>query len=509
MISASPNSMVPRTPLHRWLSIVFVFLLVLYFHPNLSGSTIPIFSPKAISFSGELDQSAWVKQVLRNHTIGPEITYAVRTIQYIPDAKERLSITEVDHALFPDKFQDITVNSGVSLPVGKTLHVHVKQLSRPDDVDASSLIFGVSTTFDRFSSEKTTPIKEWTRWLTDGKGRSNGAGLILALYNATDFEVEHACACLTQAGINATVVASNSQLDMPGRYVDLVQMLYNHPTRKERKYFALIDDDTFFPYMSELLQTLFKYDYKKPYYIGTFTERVDWILSNHAPMAYGGGGIFLTAPVTRKIVTLPCLEKNEEGKYILGGDQGDRLLYNCLHQHTDITLTYLALLHQLDQFGDPSGFYESGRQPLSLHHYKSWHNVFPAKIHTVADACGEDCVLQRFKFSDNFIISNGYSVAEYPHGITFDPLQMENTFDIPTENDFHDVLLAYSFGEMRKGLSDTGRKRSWHLLESRRERDGRVMQIYLKRRGDGRWVNEKDGEAHPSRDSVVVLTWAP
>ncbi|KAF4633394.1 hypothetical protein G7Y89_g4728 [Cudoniella acicularis] len=495
--------MLPRTTLYRWLAVVFV-VLVFYFHPDFSGSS---FTSSSSPFGGELDTTAWVKQVLQLHSIGPKITYAARTIQYIPDAKERLPISEIDHDLFPDKFQEITTMSKGALPVGKTLHVHVKQLSRPDDVDASSLIFGVSTTFDRFNDDRTGPINEWVRWLTDGKGRSNGAGLILALYNTTQTEIDHAGERLAAAGINATVVPSNPSLDMPGRYVDLVQMLYNHPTRKQRKYFALVDDDTFFPCMSELLRTLFQYDYKKPYYIGTFTERVDWMLSNHAPMAYGGGGIFLTAPVAREIVKLPCLQKDDDGTYVMGGDQGDRLLYNCLHQNTEIALTYLPLLHQLDHYGDPSGFYENGRQPLSLHHYKSWHNLEPAKIHVVADACGEDCVLQRFQFKDNFVISNGYSVSEYPHGIDFDLLQMEATFDIPSENDFQDVLLSYSFGEMRKDLSKTGRKRSWHLLDSRKERDGKVKQIYLKRRGDNRWM--KEGEDHPENDSIVVLTWAP
>jgi len=190
-------------------------------------------------------------------------------------------------------------------------------------------------------------------------------------------------------------------------------------------------------------------------------------------------------------------------------------LYNCLHTKTDITLTYLPLLHQEDQFGDPSGFYESGQQPLSLHHYKSWHHFSPSTAHIVSDACGLDCVLQRFQFTDNYIISNGYSVALYPRGIDFDPLLMEGTFnhgkaevdESEEEKVFGEVVFSYSFGMTRKSLSGTGRKRSWELLGAQKEGDGRVRQVYVKHRSDKRWIGE--GEKEPERDSVLVLTWIP
>lgn len=502
-------AMLPRTPLLRWVGVAIFIALVFYFHPTFTGTSIQIISDSAppIPHSQQgVDDFTFVKQVLKENGIGPEITYASRTIQYVPDARERKLITEVDDDLLPNEFAEIDINKKNSLPVGKPLKLHVRQSPRPDQVDASSLIFGASTTFERFTSEKTSPIKEWTRWLTDGHGHTNGAGLILALFNTSDAEIAHATEQLIGVGINATVVASDMTLDMPGRYVSLVSMLYNHPTRDTRKYFALVDDDTFFPCLSALMDKLSNYNPSRPYYIGTFTERVDWMIGNRAPMAYGGGGIFLTAPVAREITRLPCLDKDEKGEYVLKADQGDRLLYNCLRDHTEIRLTYLPLLHQSDQFGDSSGFYESGQQPLSVHHYKSWHHIHPDKMHIVADACGEDCVLQRFQFKDNFILSNGFSVAHYPKGIDFDPLIMEGTFDNGA-GDMKDVSLSYTFGGLRKDLSKTGRKLAWELLDARREGDGRVRQIYLKRRGDGRWVAE--GEEHPERDSIVVLVWKP
>jgi hypothetical protein len=73
--------------------------------------------------------------------------------------------------------------------------------------------------------------------------------------------------------------------------------------------------------------------------------------------------------------------------------------------------------------------------------------------------------------------------------------------------DIVEIAYSYRFGEMRRTLSKTGRKEQWLMLDARTERDGRVKQVYLKRRTDDRW--KKEGEERPERDSVVVLTWIP
>ena len=126
-------------------------------------------------------------------------------------------------------------------------------------------------------------------------------------------------------------------------------------------------------------------------------------------------------------------------------------------------------------------------------------------MHVVADACGEDCVLQRFQFKENYIISNGYSVAEYPQGIDFDPLQAEDTFE--NNAPIHDVDRAYSMGAHRPTLARTGKKRSWELLDARSEGTGIVRQVYIKHRSDTRWY-AKD-EKPSGDDSVLVLLWSP
>ncbi|RFU35003.1 hypothetical protein B7463_g1312, partial [Scytalidium lignicola] len=452
----------------------------------------------------ELD---YLPNLLKEHNLGPNITFASRRISHHPRANHRLPITEVDQELIPF-FTKFNLDHDTSLPLStsSSIELEVTRSPRPGQIDATALLFGVSTTFKRFNDSLTSPVKEWKRWLTDENGRSNGAGLVLCLFEPTNDELRYAARVLLDAGIDATVQPSDPELDMAGRYVDLVGILHKHPTAPYRKYLALIDDDTFFPSMSGLLSLLSLYDPSKPYYIGSMTERADWMLSHRTPMAYGGAGIFFTQSAARRIIELHCLDVNSSGEYLVPGDQGDLLLYNCLHNRSDLVLTHVPQLHQLDHWGDPSGFYESGQQPLSLHHFKSWHLVAPDQMHVVAESCGEDCFMQRFQFRDNWIISNGYSVVHYPQGIDFDPLQMEGTFSTGFDREsVEDLSLSYSFGPLRRSLSETGKKKSWELLDARNLGNGVVYQTYVKHRDDKRWL--KKDEQPAEADSVIVLAW--
>lgn len=80
-------------------------------------------------------------------------------------------------------------------------------------------------------------------------------------------------------------------------------------------------------------------------------------------------------------------------------------------------------------------------------------------------------------------------------------------YGLPDQPELEDVVFSYSFGVFRKSLNFSGRKKSWELLDSRIEGHGKVKQVYLKRKGDGRWLAKE--EEPPERDSVVVLTWIP
>jgi hypothetical protein len=166
-------------------------------------------------------------------------------------------------------------------------------------------------------------------------------------------------------------------------------------------------------------------------------------------------------------------------------------------------------LHQLDIQGDPAGFYESGLAPLSLHHFKGgiWHEAHPYEGAQIIHACGEDCFLQRFQTKDNFIISNGFSVAQYPKGIDFNVYQMERTFGAAPDD--YGWNLDFMLGPGRDSLLMTGRKASWELKESSVQDDGSVRQTYIRKGNDWRWTFKYGNTGYKmfEKDGVVELVW--
>ncbi|EEY18178.1 conserved hypothetical protein [Verticillium alfalfae VaMs.102] len=169
---------------------------------------------------------------------------------------------------------------------------------------------------------------------------------------------------------------------------------------------------------------------------------------------------------------------------------------------------------ELDLSGDAAGFYESGLKPFSIHHFKGhkkwWHASFPLNTTKIARTCGEDCSYQRFVTADNFIISNGYSVAQYPQGIDFDLNQIEGTFrsDIKLDRKNNGWAFDYTFGPQRLPLSKTGKKMAWDIYDSQYLEDGSVSQVYVRKKDDERWTT-KEGKPMKTLDGIIELIWIP
>jgi len=135
-----------------------------------------------------------------------------------------------------------------------------------------------------------------------------------------------------------------------------------------------------------------------------------------------------------------------------------------------------------------------------------WHEAKPWEGSKVVYACGEACFLQRFWTTDDFVIANGYSVANYPKGIQFDINQIERTFH-PAPNDYGWNLDFMMGGPGRRSLVGTGRKVAWELKESVIQDDGSVRQSYLRSKDDRRWTeNEQPMFEH---DGIMELIWMP
>lgn len=444
------------------------------------------------------------------YELGDEIEYARRYVRFHRQDIERKPITKVDMDLFPRGFDEIDIrNPPMKTTCLSPIEVPVPRSPFPDTVDASDLLFGISTTFARLTDKKTSPVNEWAHWLTDGKGNSNGAGLVLRLIDATVDELEETRTRMTEMGIDVKVYPTDSSIEMAKRYLSLLPALYNDSSRPGRKFLVMGDDDTFYPSMHALLNRLSQYDYRTDLYLGTLSEDVNNI-QRHGSQAFGGAGVFFSLSLAGKIAEKfdECSTEEKIQEANTGwGPQGDILLRRCIDEHTEVTLTLIRELHQLDIMGDAAGFYEAGLSPLSLHHFKGgmWHKAAPYEGAQVIHACGEACFLQRFQTADNFIISNGFSIAYYPKGIDFNIHQMEKTF-VAAPDDYG-WNLDFMLGPQRKNLLWTGRKVAWELTESEVQDDGSVRQVYVRKADDYRWTYGEGGNKMFEKDGVLELIW--
>jgi hypothetical protein len=480
-------------------------ILIARVNEKLEESEISITAPDC-SFN-----STRLQSLQQRFGLGETIEYGRRHIRFHRQDIDRESITKINADLFPAAFESIDLQNPPSATTClKPLDVPVPRSPFPKTVDASELLFGISTTYGRLHTPETSPLQEWAHWLTDGKGKSNGAGLIVRLIDASEQELDDTRRKITSMGMDVKVYPTNGSLHMALRYLSLLPALYNDSSRKSRKWLVMCDDDTFFPSMHSLLDRLSTYDHRTDLYIGTLSEDVNNI-QRHGSQAFGGAGVFFSVPLAAQITKFhpQCSTDTKLQESNTGwGPQGDILLRKCIYENTEVRLTVLRDLHQLDIMGDPAGFYESGLAPLSLHHFKGgmWHKADPLGGAQVIHACGEDCFLQRFQTTDDFIISNGYSVAYYPHGINFDVNQVEGTFG-SAPDDFG-WNLDFMLGPKRVNLNRTGRKAGWELKESTRMSAGAVRQVYIRKAGDERWVN-RDGSPLFDNDGVIELIWSP
>lgn len=454
---------------------------------------------------------AHLTEIKERYGLNRKFQYMKRYVKFQrTEGLERKSMTKLSQNLLPTRFKTIELGHNYANEAcPPPLEVPVPKSGLPATVNASDFMFGVSTTYKRFMNPETTPINEWIFWLTDSHGHTNGGKLLLMLLDATDEELQEVANLLGDVGIDVDVYHSDSAVQMAVRYLTLVPTLFTHPDARYKKWLVTCDDDTFFPNMHGMIDKFNTFDHTMPMYVGTLSEDVG-ALERHGSQAFGGAGVFLSLPMAEKITDMFEYCKSDEK--ILESDsgwgpQGDILLRKCIYENTETRLTQVWDLWQLDFFGHPSGFYEWGIKPFSLHHYRGggWHTARPGQMTKIAHTCGEDCSMQRFQTEDDFIIS-GYSVAHYPEGITFDTSQIEATLWAAPENKGWN--LDYMFGSQRPSLVKTGRKIAWEMQESDIRPDGSVLQTYTRKKDDERWVNP-DQTPMSNIDGVIELVWVP
>ncbi|KAF2089050.1 glycosyltransferase family 31 protein [Saccharata proteae CBS 121410] len=332
--------------------------------------------------------------------------------------------------------------------------------------DVSHIIFGVATTLERLEAS----LNAFAHW----SGRT-GLTIYAVIEPASAEEIvrveERA------AKLQYTLKISESDAEFHDRYFSLLEFLHARIEAGKTQWIAIIDDDTFFPSMTALVDRLGRYDPSKPQYVGGLTEDFGQT-KFYGLMAYGGGGVFLSVPLLVELYPYlgACSNDKSYG--------GDGRIAACIYSYSTTKLSWEADLHQTDIKGDPSGFYESGRRPapLSIHHWKSWSDVDVVSLAAVESVCGYDCILQRFRFSDGWWLTNGYSVVKYNEDRPFDDIRMERTWDENSGSDFEHSLAPF--------MEKDAEKASFRLEGVVRRQRGKLRQFYVRRLEEGDQVLE-------------------
>lgn len=343
-------------------------------------------------------------------------------------------------------------------------------------VDMSDILFVVATKLDRLMDS----LSEFSHWL----GGTNARLLaVVAETENNDLILDNVVRAYAAAGVH--LVASkpyNAAEDVNVLHFTMIRDAFPH-LNSATSWMSIIDDDTFFPSLYSIRRVLNQHDARTPMYLGAASEHdVARYIFGH--MGFGGAGIFLSKPLIAMLVP-----KIDECFQVAATRQGDGMLKACIDHVGGPGLTELDGLHQMDIRDDPSGFFESGLQPLSLHHWKSWYNAPVVAMTQVTKFCG-DCFMHRWRIGDNAVFSNGYSLAVYANGTdNIDLGKIEATWPCAGDAEYS------SLGSFRTPLQSESKK-SYMLIDSQALRgDNELRQVY---------INKKEGQL----DDVLEMHWS-
>ncbi|KAJ5653092.1 hypothetical protein N7490_000095 [Penicillium lividum] len=352
----------------------------------------------------------------------------------------------------PNGFDGVQDGCSVATPL-------TVQVPKPPKVpNASHIDFGVATTVSRLNES----LDQFAHWA--GYTRTRIFALIEP--DQSGEGVKEVRAKADALGVNLHITEAED--DYLHRYFALIPLLEAN-LRNTTRWACIIDDDTFFPSMPALVDALGAYDHTKPMYIGGLSEGVPQI-AVFGLIAFGGAGVFLSRPLLTELTGV--YDDCERMTFT-----GDRRIAQCIYQYTNTRMTVDHRFHQLDLMKDASGFFESGRElPLSVHHWKSWFQANIPALSVISDLCGPTCLLRRYKFSDDWILTNGFSVVHYGWEPSPSDITMEMTWE-PHNGASTDSYL-HELGPLRPKDDE---KVSYLLSDSVADENGRVTQWYIKR----------------------------
>lgn len=458
-----------------------IFIIHLYRRHNSPSSPWPSIVPSTSSKSTHYyvpcpDRLSWLDHLDLTYPL----KYAQRDIIIKPSASSKRDlITRIDEPLFPGS-QTIDRTDGSQITLNQCWEPLVLNVPIPakGPVNASNLIFGISTSLQRLDDS----IPALMRWLAHSRAKL--FAIVIESDNVIQADAQNVAKLQSKMrglGLDATLVPPHDGYSFSERYFSLVELMYTN-RNSETQWVSLVDDDTFFPSMQSLLDMLSKHDPSEQQYVGALSEDW-WSVTHYGLMGFGGAGIFLSLPLAEVVNN-----KSTECRESTSTTAGDIRIKECIYSQTNTKLTHVPQLHQLDLADDYSGFFESGRLFLSVHHWKGggWDGsgYHIATMHLVADICG-DCFLQRWQFSKDTVLSNGFSISTYPKGDLsmakggIDMDKMERTWgpSAPVENSINSGN-DHSLGPTRRKMALEKEKIQYHLLDSEANHNG-VRQTYF------------------------------
>lgn len=457
-------------------------------------------------------EDAYLDRLRQRVGLSDHVSWTAWRVQTSEQDSDWTTVTTVNEEFHSNRPKVIDVRDPVhrELVAQKKLNISVPLSQLPGQVDASDFLFAISTSYAHIIADDFALIKDWARWITGGNRYGNGATFLLYLDQGTTQQIDELSGMLKAFGIDALVTTSTTKMSASRRYFAMIEAVESFSATlaqrgEHKKWFGILDEKIFLPNLSRLQESLQAYDAAKDVLIGLPSERTDWAIGEGFATTYGGGALFLSRSAVSRANKLPCFsDPADENKH------WDSLIQTCLTQHTKMKMRVLTSFYspsENDEYVARSDSYETGVQPLALHQYDERHHLTPSIAHLVTDVCGEACFLQRYRFRDNWVLVNGYTITEYPDGLSLADLPRTtagSSGGVKSKNVIGPVKVEEKAID-RKTLFWTGRKNVWRLVDSAVGEGGDVWQAYVKR-AVASTASFKRSEAE-SMDSVIVLLW--
>ncbi|KAM0563196.1 hypothetical protein ACHAPJ_000912 [Fusarium lateritium] len=519
MIMFSRHRVLPRRAAQLLVLVVFV---VLFFQAKWWHRPQTSEFGTEIAINGPVPEEQYLERLRRQIGLSDQTSWTAWKVRVSEQDSEWTSVTNIDADFHSNQPRVIDTKDPErrNLVARQELNLPILGGPRPGQIDASDFLFAISTSFDRVVRDDYAVAKDWARWMTGGNEHGNGASFLLVLDQGHYQQAKKLNEVLNGFGIDAHVTISEGQVSPARRYFNMIEAAKKHSATlaqkgQMKKWYGILDEEIFLPNLSYLQERLFAYNSGKELYVGLPSERGDWAIGEGFMTTYGGGAIFLTRPAVSRIPQLPCFKDSSDNP--ASKQRWDSLLQDCLTKNTKMKMHILPSFYSPkdnDDYSSHLDSYETGIQPLALHDYEERHQLTPSQAHLVTDVCGEACFLQRYRFRDNWVLVNGYTITEYPDGSHLSDMPLA-TAGKASESRRRSLIGPVKLKEDtldRKMLFWTGRKNVWKLMDSVTTPGGDVWQAYVKRGAiDEPKLRKRSGVkvegAKEEKDSVIVLVW--